>query len=104
MNYELKLIDGNYYIYTSDFNVRVISFSSGVTSKERKAVLDAMNGNERIKSLEFVLEQMLSGYSGDDVRLLAVGLGGVVSDKIHDRCDAMNAARNLARELLHSHE
>jgi hypothetical protein len=42
--------------------------------------------------VEAVKKMLSNTYSGDDVRLLAVGLGGTISDEIHERCDRINAS------------
>lgn len=60
---------------------------------------------ERVTSEYQVLRKALielfnSGFSGDDVRLLAVGIGGVLKPEIHEHCDRHNAARQRVRELL----
>lgn len=64
--------------------------------------IDALREIERQHGeLADALGALLAGFTGDDVRLLAVtAFGSKVGPEIHEKCDRMGLAREQARAAL----
>ena len=79
--------------------VRLMNAGAGLRA-ENDRLRDELD--KRLQLRIALMEVMRTSFSADDVRLLAVGIGGAGErvQRIHEQCDAMKAAHDRAREVL----